>query len=235
MPEVGQICTDAEYASLPGFPSKGSDWPILVQLVIKGAEAKIIRATSLAVSANPIEREPYTVEPPVRRDNIVTHPKDIIILRRCPLSTFDKLEIVQSRDSNGEVNVASELPRQAYAVDLATGIIRLLYSVPLDPSIWPYPMSLDPNNMWPFAGSFPPGVNNILASYTAESSSIPDDLKMLALMFVARMWKKFSNQDWEVVASNLGGNSASIQATEWTPIELGYLRNHQHGIFPSFH
>jgi len=237
MANVGQILTDEEVGSIPGWP-KGSTMPILAQLVLRGCEAEIIRAAQLQIKETQRTREPYTIEPPVRRDNIVTHPKDMFILRNAPVKTLDgfMLEVVQAREpQTGAVTLASELPKSAYGVDLVTGIVRLYYSVPLDPSVWPYPLSLDPNNMWPFAGSFPPGVDGLLATYISASAEIPDDLKLIALMVVARTWKRFQNQDWEIASTSLAGSSTAYLNVQFTNRELGTIRKFQRGVFPSFH
>jgi hypothetical protein len=241
MPDTGQILTDAEVGSIPGWPPVGSGWPVLNALIIRGVEAEIIRQGNLQIAGQTYTREPYTIEPPVRHDNVVTHPKDVVLLRHAPVLTLTgfKLEIVSERDATtGEPSIVSDLPRNSYGINLSSGIVRLFYSVPLDPSIFPYPLVNDPAGMWPFAGSFPPGVDNLLATYTSGLATVPADLKLLALMVMARTWKKFQNQDWEVAAMSMSGGaggSTTYLNVEFTERELGILRRFQRGYFPSSH
>lgn len=237
MADLGQIVTDSEAASIPSWPQGvGSSWPLLNQIILKMVEAEILGKANMVVGETAYTREEYTIETPVRRDNVVTHAKDLIMIQHAPIKTWTKLEVVQQRDSStGLPTVVSEIPRQAYNVAMDSGIVRLLYSVPLDPSIWPYPMSLDPNNLWPFAGSFPPGVAGLLATYSGGVSSVPYDLKGLALMVMARTWKKFQNSDWELASISMQGASTAYLDVAFTKRELSILNRYQRGVFPSFH
>jgi hypothetical protein len=225
MADVGTLATNLEYATMcAGFAAAGTFGGGKVDresIVIRAVEALVKRECNATGEALTIANEEYSIPRPVVQDDIIIRPVRSLMLRRAPLSAFASLRIVTERSpTDGSVTATSTVPPNVYAVELATGIIRILDWILIE--------------AWPYYG-FPAGTMNMLANYStlAAASGDLDLMRTVCFMAAARIFNQFKNNQWNVSSITMDGMSTSYLDCHLTKQELGMLRGLKRGVFPS--
>jgi hypothetical protein len=235
MANVGTFATDAEYSVMvPGFPQPGEygqtgsiDRP---SILIRCVEAAIRREVNLPDAAETVTGDEYSIEWPQVQDGVIINRQTSFMLRRSPISEFTGLRIVGSRDPiTGAVLTSTTIPRNSYHVELDTGIVReLTWSLMQG---YPFPI-------WP-GGGFPSGTMILQADYKTATGQATDDLsqqvKLVCFMAVARLFKQFENNRWDIASMSMDGQSITYIDVQFTKQELGHLSGMKRPVFPSFY
>lgn len=233
MANVGTFATDEEYAVMvPGFKKAGEFGAGIDResILIRGVESAIRREINIPTSGETIVGDEYSIDWPRVQDGVIVDRQTSLMLRRSPIKEFTALRIVGSRDpSTGAVLTASTLPRNSYHVELETGIIRELTWTLMEGFLL---------MLWPAFG-FPSGTMILLADYKTETAQATGDVaqqvKLVCFMAVARLYKQFQNNRWDVASLSIDGTSTSYIDVQWTKQELGHLQGMKRPVFPSFY
>lgn len=230
---VGTLATDQEYATVKGFPEAGEfgSGPegTLASIIIRAVEAAVRREVNVAGEETEIEGEEYTIAYPTLQDDIIVRRQTAFMLRSAPVETFTALRIATARSAtDGSVTSSLTVPRNAYHVELSTGIVRELEWSLLQTLVGSWPL--------PYYG-LPPGTMMLLADYTALAPASGDaaQMKVVCLMMASRLFNQFKNNRWDVASLSFDGTSTSYLDCYLTKQEMGHLSSMKRGIFPSFH
>ena len=224
MADVGSIATNDEvysFCKASGWPSNGSFEPVH-DILIKGVESEVAHVTGRTFPTGVKTDEEHSIPPAILRDGFAIGQTFEFQVKHYPITAWSSLKKVTGRDaSSGAVSSSDTIQRNSYHVDLETGVVRMIDPSTL--SLW---------DTYPGAG-FPAGTKILLATYTAgyAPADIPDDLKLLVLQIIARLFIQQKNGLWGQTSQAIEGFQNNYPDVEFTKSEMGKLERFSKPVF----
>lgn len=199
-------------------------------LVVRSVEAAVQRECGRTFIETTYTDESVDIDPgEIKRYDMPVNYRLKFRVKQYPISTWTSLKQVTSRSpSTGQVLTSSVITRDAYYVDLRTGIVTLLETISA--------YSLDTTLNSGLLTSWPSGVNVLLASYVAgyKAADIPADLQEIILRVIARIWHQFDTQGFNTSSSSGEMGTTSYINVHFTEDDLKRLRPFKRWVLGGF-